>query len=908
MGNNFKSNYDEETMKKTSQSEETKMVGVTSDFEFTANEDQIHVNQQNKVLHAATELQEAKEKAGQSTKRIPLSTKRDKIYMVNLGDIHIPEGNMLQTIETIIAFAKIPGMLIGIGGDTLNNAIRNSVSDSHGEVLDTQFAIESFTTALLARAADEGVDLKEKIAYIRSGNHDNRTKNVAAIDPAWVFAKSLNLTSRYVKNIVRMEITFLNQDNTFKSKFVVEGSHGSKDPSKPGKQADTALNTKIDRGADLVIKEHNHQKMNATETKSFFVPNQPEPFEKKVSYWNTGAHIHGGEYADYASYSFPASYDGEIAALSVLNGQKHIDFINMQSLFAKTENENIAMFEKQIKKLENKTFYKRSDIKKEYLKLSTKLTKQVLKTVTTEKEVKEAFLKKSHLSENLYVALLSGFMVGEDASQITKAEIKAREEEIKKHIDILSKLNGSCKVVLNGNMVFYKKAFTLVNKNGSMLGEKFPEESFAYMELLAKTLYPIRDKIVAWNSGEQEDKIMKYQSEALAKMAMTRLQMPEALCYEPYDKTRLEAEQLKIQAKQVETHNKSVLEKAIDSAMKNVDEAIKDAIPYFVPNYDELTPEEQEAATKATLKKYHELPIGVEFNEKGKSVKNLEKNLKLDYLKDILATKLRAEGEFLSLTDDIDYINYKFPLEEVELREPNKNLIPNILCAMLEIDPRKIAINSNPKDTAYFSAKVKDERGKTRTVSFKGGFLSSGAGRAGVENNLRKGQAGAPGVHVYFTNSKVGKEFVIIDKQTYTNPMTGDFVIKDAILISGGSYSKANGADTSPVNKIYKIYVRSNPTKQDPNATGIYENADDNMKVICEGWNYDTVLSNNNILFEYLKNSIVRSYMKTVNELEKREEQARKDADLLLFNKALDTVAKKETPQAKKVVDRQEER
>ena len=83
---------------------------------------------------------------------------------------------------------------------------------------------------------------------------------------------------------------------------------------------------------------------------------------------------------------------------------------------------------------------------------------------------------------------------------------RAMKKKFKKKIDILSKLNGSCKVVLNGDMVFYKKAFTLTNKNGNLLGEKFPEESFSYILNLAKLLEKVKNKIIAYNSGMQEEK------------------------------------------------------------------------------------------------------------------------------------------------------------------------------------------------------------------------------------------------------------------------------------------------------------------------------------------------------------------------------------------------------------------
>lgn len=841
-----------------------------------------------RFAQTTVEHEKARQLASDSTKEIPLKTKRKTLYFVNMADLHIPEGNMLELIEKIIEMAKVPGMLIGLGGDVINNAIKNSVGDTHGEVVTPEDQIKLFANLLKIRAKKENIDLNKVIAYIRSGNHENRSVKEVAIDPAYVFAEAMGMLKRYAKNTAKVVISQLNKNDEVVAKHVIVATHAEQKAGKAGAQAEDGLVSDLDYGADVVIYEHNHKVMSASQSKEYRIASRVNPFVKTTTFVNFGAHIAGGEYADRAGYTYPRKSDKEVLRLSFVNQQKKYDFINYRSLVNSYAEEAIKKLESTVKTLEQGSYKSKAGITKQYSTLATQYLSSVVTEHNFDKESRQEFLTGAGLSDRIYFAPISGFDIGNEDSE-------TNEKEIEEKIATLAKLNGSCYIALNGNIVHYKKAFTLVNKNGGLLGEKFPEESFSYIEKAAKFLAPVKNKIKVMVSGENEKKLMKYQSQALAKMGMNRLQMPESQCYMPYNKIKLETEKLKIQAQKVEQHNKDLLADAVGKALKNVNKAIEEALPYKVENWKELTEADQKALFEKTKDIYEKL-------SKEKTKANVDKNNnvhkdkpgkvdeKLDFLKDLMAPKLRAEGVFLNLVKDADFINWKYKLEDIELRTPHENLVWNMMCAFLEIDPKNVAINAVSSKPVYSTAKLKDERGRTRTVEFFGGFANSKAGRSSIESNLKGSLSASPGAHVYYTNTKLGKEFVLLEKQIYENPFNNKTEKKDAVFISGGTFSKEV---SNSVNKIYKIFAVSN--KQEKEITSnIYDNTDENFKLYCESLNYETVLLDKDVMPELLKNIIKRSHSKTVKKFNEKEMKTFMSNSESALDKSLDKVLPKD--------------
>lgn len=850
--------------------------------------DEINLN----LARAAVNMQQAKEMASDSTKDILIVENSDTAYFVNLSDLHIPEGNMFYLAEVLKTLAKIPNLYFGFGGDQINNSIKNSVGDTHSEVINAQDQVKLLATVL--RAADKEVPFLHRIAYIEAGNHENRTENQTSINPAYLLASELDLQHKYVKNVARVIFQTDKRENPEEKVYhVMVSTHAEQKPSKSGAQAELALVSDQDRGADIIINGHNHKIAFASAIKQFAVPNKAAKVQKNVVYANFGSAIAGGEYAERAGYPYPRIANMEILRMTNVGGQKKYDFMNFRSLVNIIAKEKLVEVEQAFKFLESRNYTSVAQIDRAYTATTKDLYKNITKSYKNDSAVREQLLKKTGISDRLYFVPLSGFMIGNEDRVIN-------DKEINEKINILAKLNGSCKIVLNGDMVFYKKAFTLTNKNGNLLGEKFPEDTFSYIESLAKMLEPVKDKIVAYNSGFQEEKIMKYHSEALAKMAMIRLQMDEKLCYMPYNKIKMEAEKLKIQARKVEEYNKNVLSNAVQKAMKDLYKAIREALPHAVENYNLLDENQKEELLYKAVQKYQSLPSEGYINESGKHVKDSKVNQRADYLKTLLVPKLRAEGVLLSLAKDKAYINLKFPLEDIELRTPHENLVQHILCTLLGIDPNNIVINAKPNTTSHVVAKVKDDKNRTRSISFVGGNSKSLAGRASIEKMLRSKQSLMPGANVYYTNARLGKEFMILDKTFTTDPTNPtNKVMMDTIYISGGTFANGSENEIAP-NKIYKLTAHTHKNEK-TKGTGMYANADEPFNLCCESINYETVLLEDEMVSEIIKNQAKQSYLKVLVAFKQKQQQEQLDKKLKNFNKVFESPkpkqTKKSTPQ-----------
>lgn len=859
----------------------------------------------------ALEHQEAKDLASESTQKIYHKVDGSTAYVVNFSDLHSPEGNMHAFMENLTKFAKIPNVLFIFGGDQINNSIKGSVGDTHGEILTPRQQIKLLSDII--KDVDKRYPVVEKIVAILSGNHENRTYKDVSEDPAYWLASELNKAERYVKNIALVEISLdkrveqknealeakvmgLQEAKQTSPKQVVTNllaAHAEQVSGNPAAQAQHGLNSKIDSKVDIVTYGHNHKVFIASDIKQQINSNTGKVTQKEVTFINFGSYSGSSEYAERALYEYPRQSDMEI--LRITNtGQNYnkADMVNARTVIDEIIENRISDMENTFVKLEKTPFKTNEELQKAYLKEIKRLYKENTAKYKQDKKIKEEFANKNDVSDKIYFAPLSGFYIGDENAKATTKDIKAK-------VETLSKLNGSCKVVLS-DLVFYKKAFTLTNKNGSMLGEKFPEESFSYILAAADLLKPIKDKIVAYNSGEQEQKIMKYHSEALAKMAMIRLQMDEKLCYEPYNEVKLKTEQLKIQAQQVEGYNKSVLDKEVEKAYKDLEKAVKDSLPYMNENYISMSTEAKNKELLKVLNKYNSLPEGIELDKGGKAKYDSAKNAKLDFLKKVLVARLRAEGKLLSLKEDKVLIDHKFPLEDIELRTPNEKLVQNIFCHLLGIDPASISINTEPNTNAHFISQVRDNTGKVRNVAFSGGSFKSVSGRQRIDGYLKGKSSLVSGANVYYTNAKSGKEFVALDVKK-----DGDKLI-DTIFISGGSFGTGAEGQVS-ANKIYKLFATA-PKNEKKKSLGIYANLEKDFNLHCESLNYETVLYEEDIFSDIVKNLSKASYERAFDAYKVRkaaEKEQEFDGKLKnIFTASQTTKAK---PKAKKTTKKAEQ-
>lgn len=820
---------------------------------------QIFTQSNLKMAQSTVRMQEDKNRASDSTKTVNVPVNSNTAYYVDFCDVHLPESNLFEFVERLKKVAAIPNCFISLGADMFNNSTKSSIGDTQSEVCATQAMVKMAARAILE--ANKEVPILDKIIFINSGNHEYRSIKETSLDPTYMLACELGLQDKYVQNISRVNFQLQRTEKpteniTVRAMITHEGL-GS--PSSSGMQAQTAFAQRIDQGVDLVVYEHNHKVAMANTERQNGNPNKLTVTTDDKAYVNFGSSIVGGDYADKANYPYPRVGDLEVLRMTNIEGKRKFDLVNYRSLVNQISERKLGAISSTLASLESSKYSTVAEIKKHY----TDAIKSLMKDVVANNDNKAIRKDLKKPSDELYLVLLSGLDVGnEDRSY----------EDKQKYLDKLANIGGKRMVVYNGNNVHYKKAITLVNKNGSFLGEKFPEDSFSYLETLSKNLEPFKSDLVVFNYGKEEQDIMKYQSEALAKMAMNRLQMDEKLCYEPYNKTKLESEKLKIQAKQVENYNKGILAKAVENALEDVEEAIREALPYSVENFDKLDPVAKEELIQKAIQKYEDLPSNGHLDQTGKVVKKQDENAKLDYLKDILSLQLRSEGEFLNLSKDKNLISFKFPLKDIELRTPNANLIANIICSFLQIDPKQLVINPSTKTDSFYSTKIRDNNGNKRIISFVGSASNSVGSRVTIERDIRGKQINLPleCATVYYTNTPFGKELMALDKSIYTD----DYGAKhkyDIVFISGSSFS--NELST---NRIYKLFAQEKQNEQVV-SNGIYENADEPFALYCEDLSYDTIMLQDDIVTNSVKEKMMTSYNKTLQKF--YAQQADKNMD-----------------------------
>lgn len=841
---------------------------------------------QKKVNEAAAALQKAKEEASHSTGNVEINVDSDKVYFINLADLHIPEGNMYALVDTLKELAKIPNVYFGIGGDQINNSIVSSVGDTHTEILNGTEQIKLL--ASIIKEVDKEIPLIDRIAYIRTGNHEVRSENATSLNPSYLLAAELGIQERYVKNIARVVFNLNDAKNPNKKvKVVGITAHGSKKPGQAGAQADDALKNDIDAGADFIIEEHNHRAAIATTYKEINVKGRVNSKLKPVTYVNFGAMIPGGDYADYAQYSFPKITQGQLLRIAATETDPKIDFINYQSLVNSLAQKHLKKIDLTFKMLEKADYKTPAEITRAFKTTTNKLYKEVLKDYDKDMAKDLAFQKDNGVSDKIFFVPLSGFQIGDEGIKNTK--------EIKEKIEILSKLNGSCKIVLNGDMLHYKKAITI---GQGKKPQKFVDDTYDYIRELAELLEPIKHKIIGINYGREEFNIMKYQDEELAKYAMKNNQMDEKLVYMPYNKEKLAREQRKIQRRQVNKYNEDLLDRETGNFLKdlhNLDEQFYKLFTVTMDGFGEMEKEDQYAIIRQTVEQFNNIQADddIKYEKEAKSTNEIAKASKkksksekqTEFIKDLLYKKLRMENKLLSTSHNKTYIDYVFPLTEVKDKKPHENLLAHMLCDYLNIDPKNITINTQLNQNSAVYAKVKDDTNKVRNVAFYGSASTSLAGRSAVLGHLETKKALAPGANVYYTNTILGKEFMVMDNTILEDENKENYQ-QDTYFISNGTLSGRQQKELS-ASKVYKFYATATGREEETLSNGIYQNAYKDFNLFCEDLNYETVLLEDDVLGEIIKNQASVAYQKAVTKLEQKKTREKIKNLVTKFDKTL---------------------
>lgn len=202
----------------------------------------------------------------------------DYVYLINIADAHI--GNIVhhqeKLKETVELVKSRDDMLVIIGGDVTEHATTTGASSVFEE------ACHGIEQIYMAR--DILLPIKDKILYIRSGNHGkNRALRFSKIPPEQVLASLLEVP--YVEGISTVVI------NARKNCYVISSIHNNKKPN--------ALEW---LGSDVVYIEHTHQQ-NYERRLTMFMNRYTKKWIPRPVYY-----VYAGSFLSYGGYAAERAY------------------------------------------------------------------------------------------------------------------------------------------------------------------------------------------------------------------------------------------------------------------------------------------------------------------------------------------------------------------------------------------------------------------------------------------------------------------------------------------------------------------------------------------------------------------------------------------------------------------------
>lgn len=781
----------------------------------------------------------AQQNASVSTRVLTKDINDSTMYLKVVQDVH---GNLANLKRELINLSKIPNAYVLFLGDVSTNG--NLEGFDHANVYGNLKTPEEEIFSFINLLRQDGIDTQRMMVGYLDGNHELRIEKKTSIRPGKIVCESIGAPHLYAQNAAKLVFNLKDPKDQAKT-ITVTGlaRHGENTPTNAGSSVEKNIQNSMILGVDFVLTGHTH--IFSYGNTNVKVKGLKGTIQKPVFSGNFGSYQMGASYADRAGYQMTSIPNGELLRISA-NAKENeetkvcIDMISIKDILTSRTNDCIDKTLKYLQVAEKQNYESKSDIIQAYKDIS----KKVSKIATNGKKA-----IKTH-SDTVFFMPWAGFQIGHDGVK--------NEDEIDKAVEIAKKLNN-CKIILNGDMIHYKKADTFSQKKYA----KYPDDSFAFLGQLAEKLEPIKDKIICYNSGIEETNIMKYHGDDLAKFAMNRLQMDESLVYEKYDKTKYKMEQKKIQNKMVEDYNKEVLKKECEK-FKNDQDKMQDFNDFIEENY--------------AKKKYD----------------------KEEVFKSYVATELRKDGKLLSVADT-QKINKKFPLSEIDLRKPNENLIQNMLCVMLGINPKKILINPNYNTQKECIIRLYTEEGKSEPIYLLGGYSTSGAGRGSQESNLNRLQSQNLGYDIYYVNSKLGGEYITKTTSVFADEF-GNTKRKDVYHICAARFDGERKFinNTTSQNRIYSIKrVEKDELikKHEREGLSMFKSNGD-YTIIANSIDYDSAFANQDVEHSILSKLIKDSYNKKYKEFLENKKQKSFDVETI-FEKDIKQNLKEKEQKAK---------
>ena len=813
------------------------------------------------MVLAYDKADQAKEKANTDSVKLNYKVEGSTYYLMVLSDNHNKLEPLMKSLQNASLISNMGVIFLGDQGKV---SLPNSKTPAHDakplqvEIDTTKYAIEK-----------SGIDVEKQVLAYLDGNHEEREKKVSSIEIGKGVAQSLGIMDRYAGNraFIKLELDNPLKDGE-KVPVTIFMSHGQGRGGGPGAEADKSLNNKSIGGVDIVLAGDTHKLINANKTTNEFKPGTAGRVLKNKSFSNFGTDLSQEEYLLEKGVPLRAVRDGEILRVMLVPNEAKtecslaVDYINIRQVLTENLKKLIESTKEKLEDVENRPYYTVAALNEKY--------KNVIRDINDEKaKVLTVKGNKTKYPKELKLVVLSGLNIGQVRQ--SKEEAQRIEENLDKIINVVSKMDN-CAVIINGDAIYYKQANLLHRIN-------FPEETYAYLQTLAQKLEPIKDKIIAYNSGENEARIMKTAGNdsghalKLADIAMKGCQIDRDLAYVHITQREAQIEKQKIQNKQVEKYNEDLLKKH-----------------YFKTVMDSKRVEELALYKKQNIDNNPE-PLTKDEIRKANAWTKEE-------IEDVLVIKLRAEGKLLdySTKKGKNTINKLFPLRDIDLKRPNPNLVQNILCKLLEINPNDITINSNLEETCDNFLKITNANNETQILNIVTAYkrvnnkTGASATRKAAEQNMSKNHAGAD---IYVTN---GEEYITKGRETVVDD-NGDLKIKDLIHVSSGNLS-----DPRTTTRVYEI--RSEEASFKRIESGINEDTD-NLTLTCSSKSLDSALQETfaNDVNKTIDTMIKQSYQRRYNALQEDLAKAKTEKNINNMENFLNNSSEKMLNQVSKMKD-----
>lgn len=251
-----------------------------------------------------------------------VSNVKGSVEIIPFFDVHIGDELCNTTLlkKWIEYVKKTPNAYAILGGDLINNSLKNSVGDIYSEEYDP--------TSQMAMIVEYFKPIKDKILIILEGNHEYRTTKDVGISPCMHIATALELKDRLCYTAGYLFLNTKIRGNSTGITYTVYTTHGNSGSTVIGGKA-TALEkmSKVCH-ADLYLVGHTHDVL--TFKKNFIIP---DPRFKKVKEV-TRTFVNSNSFLSYGGYGAKKGYSPStpkvpkivftVSRKSTQNGEEYI--------------------------------------------------------------------------------------------------------------------------------------------------------------------------------------------------------------------------------------------------------------------------------------------------------------------------------------------------------------------------------------------------------------------------------------------------------------------------------------------------------------------------------------------------------------------------------------------------------